>query len=44
MDKLSMLGIIVVVILGFLTIVSFEMRIVAYLKQMRDSLRELVEK
>jgi len=39
-----MLGIIIVVIAGFVTIMSFEVRIVSYLKQMRDLLREILEK
>lgn len=34
----------VIVAVGFCTIISFEMRIVSYLRQMRDLLKELVDK
>jgi len=44
MSGIQMLGISFIVILGFSVIVSFELRIVSYLKQMRDLLRELVDK
>jgi len=44
MTELKLLGISIIVLVGFCTIVSFEIRIVTYLKQMRDLLRELVDK
>ncbi len=44
MSGLQMLGIPVIVVLGFSIIVSFEIRIVSYLRQMRDLLKELVDK
>lgn len=42
--KLSDPGIIIGVLLGFCVLISFEIRIVTYLKQMRDILKELLKK
>ena len=44
MKELSFLEISVIVAVGFLIIMGFEIRIVTYLKQMRDLLKELVDK
>lgn len=42
--ELSTFQIAVVVAVGFCVIMGFEIRIVTYLKQMRDLLKELVDK
>lgn len=44
MKELSIWQVAVIVGVGFCTIIAFEIRIVTYLKQMRDLLRELVKK
>lgn len=40
--ELSKLGIFIVAIIGFCLLIGFEIRIVTYLKQMRDLLQEFV--